>query len=59
MGHLNGFLKVGDGNLIAKNRKIQMPGGLPEGGMLRLQIDRCIGGESKEVDCSQGNFLPL
>ena len=33
MGHLNGFLKVGDGNLIAKNRKIQMPGGLPEGGL--------------------------
>ena len=27
MGQLNSFLELGDGNLTAKNRKIQMPGG--------------------------------
>ena len=31
MGHLNSFLELGDGNLTAKNRKIQMPEGLPGG----------------------------
>ena len=42
VSHLNSFLELGDGNLTAKNRKIQMPGGLPGGGgMLMLQIDRC------------------
>ena len=28
MGHLNSFLELGDGNLITKNRKTQMPGGV-------------------------------
>ena len=43
VGHLNSFLGVGDGNLTAKNRQIQIQGRLPgEGRVLRLQIDRCI-----------------
>ena len=42
VGHLNSFLDLGDGDLSAKNRKLQMPVGLPGRGMLRLQIDRCI-----------------
>ena len=40
VGHLNSFLELRDGNLTAKNQKVQMPGGLPPGG--RLQIDWCI-----------------
>ena len=44
MGHLNSVLELGEGNLTAENNKIQMPRGLPggRGGMLMLQIDRCI-----------------
>ena len=47
VGHLNSFLELGDGNLTAKNRKVQMPGGggmLLPGGLrvLRLQSDRYI-----------------
>ena len=41
MGHLNSVSDPGEGNLTAENKKIQMPGGVP-GGMLMLQIDRCI-----------------
>ena len=32
VGRLNSFLDLGDGNLTAKNRKIQMPGGAAGGG---------------------------
>ena len=48
MGHLNSFLELGDGNLTAKNSNAR---GVArrEGGMLRLQIDRCI-----RRFCSQG-----
>ena len=41
-GAFEQLLELGDGNLTAENRKIQMPGGLPGGDMLRLHIDRCI-----------------
>ena len=41
MGHLNSVSDPGEGNLTAENKNIQMPGGVP-GGMLMLQIDRCI-----------------
>ena len=44
MGHLNSFLELGDRNLTAKNRKVQMPRGV--GGITNawgtLQIDRYI-----------------
>ena len=44
MGHLNSISDPGEGNLTAENKKIQMPGegGRGGGGMLMLQIDRCI-----------------
>ena len=42
LGHLNNFLQLGEGNLTAENRKVQMPGGLRGGGKLKVQIDRCI-----------------
>ena len=31
MGHLNSLSDLGEGNLTAKNKKIQMPGGVPGG----------------------------
>ena len=39
MGHLNSFSAAGGGNLKKKFPKIQMPGGLPRGGMLKLRFD--------------------
>ena len=39
MGHLNSFSASGGGNLNKNFPKIQMPGGLPGGGMLKLRID--------------------
>ena len=42
VGHLNSVSDPGEGNLTAENKKIQMPRGVPGGGMLMLQIDRCI-----------------
>ena len=42
VGHLNSVLDPGEGNLTAENKKNQMPGGVPGGGMLMLQIDRHI-----------------
>ena len=43
MGHLNSVSDPGEGNLTAENKKNKMPKGVPgRGGMLMLQIDRCI-----------------
>ena len=42
VGHLNGILARVGGNLNNNFRKSQMPGGLPGGGMLKLQFDRYI-----------------
>ena len=39
MGHLNSFSASGGGNLNKNFPKIQMPGGLPGGGMLKLRFD--------------------
>ena len=39
MGHLNSFSASGVGNLNKNFEKIQMPGGLPGGGMFKLRID--------------------
>ena len=39
MGHLNSFSASGGGNLNKHFPKIQMPGGLPGGGMLKLRFD--------------------
>ena len=39
MGHLYGFSPSGGGNLNKNFPKIQMPGGLPGGGMLKLRFD--------------------
>ena len=39
MGHLNSFLASGGGKLNKNFPKIQMPGGLPAGGMLKLRFD--------------------
>ena len=41
-GHLNGILARVGGNLNNNFQKSQMPGGLPGGGMLKLQFDRYI-----------------
>ena len=38
MGHLNRFLASGRGNLNKNFPKIQMPRGLPGGGMLKLRF---------------------
>ena len=38
-GHLNSFSASGGGNLNKNFPKIQMPGGLPGGGMLKLRFD--------------------
>ena len=43
VGHLPIQRVLHVGHLTAENKKIQMPGGVPGGGgMLMLQIDRCI-----------------
>ena len=42
VGHLNGILARVEGNLNNNFQKSQMPGGLPGGGMLKLQFDRYI-----------------
>ena len=39
MGHLNSFSASGGGNWNKNFPKIQMPGGLPGGGMLKLRFD--------------------
>ena len=39
IGHLNSFSASGGGNLSKNFPKIQMPGGLLEGGMLKLRFD--------------------
>ena len=39
MGHLNSFSASGVGNLNKNFPKIQMPGGLPGRGMLKLRLD--------------------
>ena len=39
MGHLNSFWASGVGNLNKNFPKIQMPGGLPRGGMFKLRFD--------------------
>ena len=39
MGHVNSFLASGGGNLNKNFPKIQMPGGLPGGRMLKLRFD--------------------
>ena len=39
MGHLNSFSASGGGNLSKHFPKIQMPKGLPGGGMLKLRFD--------------------
>ena len=39
MVHLNSFSASGGGNLNKNFPKIQMPGGLPGGGMLKLRFD--------------------
>ena len=39
MGHLNSFSASGGGNLNKNFPKIQMPGGLPGGVMLKLRFD--------------------
>ena len=39
MGHLNSFSASGGGNLNKNFPKIQMPGGLPGGGMFKLRFD--------------------
>ena len=42
MGNLNGILVRVGGNLNNNFQKSQIPGGLPEGGMLKLRFDRYI-----------------
>ena len=42
MGHLNSFSASGGGNFNENFPKIQMPGGLPREGMLKLRFDRYI-----------------
>ena len=40
MGHLNSFFAPRGGNLnISQSSKVQMPGGLPGGWMLKLRFD--------------------
>ena len=39
MGHLNSFSASGGGNLNKNFPKIQMPGGVPGAGMLKLRFD--------------------
>ena len=39
MGHLNSFSASGGGNLNKNFPKIQMPWGLPGGGMFKLRFD--------------------
>ena len=39
MGHLNSFSALGVGNLNRNFPKIQMPGGVPGGGMFKVQFD--------------------
>ena len=39
MGHLNSFSATGGGNLNKNFPKIQMPGGVARGGMLKLRFD--------------------
>ena len=39
MGHLNSFSGSRGGNLNKNFPKIQMPGGLPRGGMFKLRFD--------------------
>ena len=39
MVHLNSFSASGVGNLNKNFPKIQMPGGLPGGGMFKLRFD--------------------
>ena len=39
MGHLNSFLASGGGNLNKNFPKIQIPGGLPGGGLFKLRFD--------------------
>ena len=42
VGHLNSFLARGGGDLNNNFPKIQMPGGCPGGGELKLRFDRYI-----------------
>ena len=39
MGHLNSFSALGGGDLNKNFQKVQMPGGLPGGGMFKLRFD--------------------
>ena len=55
MGHLNSFSASGGGNLSKNFPKIQMPGGLPGGGMLKLRFDWYIRTKNIHISCP---FLP-
>ena len=50
MGHLNSFSASGGGNLNKNFPKIQMPGGCPGGGMLKLRFDSYIIGNLRAGD---------
>ena len=54
MGHLNSFLAQGGGNLNKNFPKIQMPGGLPGEGMLKLRFDWYINLNSVLLFCGYG-----
>ncbi len=56
MGHLNGFLTRGGGNLNTNFSKIQMPGVLPGGGMLNLRFDWYIRDSSLRKSLFFGNI---
>ena len=52
MGHLNSFSASGGGNLNKNFPKIQMPGGLPGGGMLKLRFGWYIKLDPDQVPAS-------
>ena len=57
MGHLNSFSASGGGNLNKNFPKIQMPGGLPGGGMLKLRFDWYIS-HKRPGKFQVGHFQP-
>ena len=53
MGHLNSFSASGGGNLNKNFPKIQMPGGLPGGGMFKLRFDWYISSGCSQLQAKE------
>ena len=58
MGHLNSFSASGGGNLNKNFPKIQMPGGLPGWGMLKLRFDWYIKSQKFVYSLTCDSVLP-